>query len=132
MSSKYTSRIKAKRRKRRGGAMTEEGKDIYKVIAPKSKKAAVIARKTVNTLMNHGEEMANIATALASESSGPEGGAMTEEGRDMYGAVRPISKRGATYARKGVNTLMNHGEDIATALGGDERAVGSLQNHHDK
>jgi hypothetical protein len=133
MSSKYTSRIKAKpkRRKRRGGAMTEEGKDIYKVIAPKSKKAAVIARKTVNTLMNHGEEMANIATALASESSGPEGGAMTEEGRDMYGAVRPISKRGATYARKGVNTLMNHGEDIA-ALGGDERAGGSLQAHYDK
>ena len=65
MSSKYTSRIKAKpKRKRRGGAMTEEGRDIYKAIAPKSKKGAVIARKTVNTLMNHGEEMANMATSF--------------------------------------------------------------------
>jgi hypothetical protein len=118
MSSKYTSRIKAKpKRKRRGGAMTEEGRDIYKAIAPKSKKGAVIARKTVNTLMNHGEEMANMATSLAgtSEMDQPAGGAMTEEGRDIYKAVRPVSKRGATYARKGMNTLMNHGEDIITS-----------------
>jgi hypothetical protein len=43
---------------------------------------------------------------------------MTEEGRDMYDAVRPISKRGATYARKGVNTLVNHGEDIVNMMGG--------------
>jgi hypothetical protein len=112
MSSKYTSRIKAQKRprKRRGGAMTEEGKDIYNVIAPKNKKAAVIARKTVNTLMNHGEDIANIASAF---SSPEEGGAMTEEGRDMYDAVRPVSKKAAKYARRGVNTLMNHGEDIA-------------------
>jgi ribosome-associated translation inhibitor RaiA len=179
MSSKYTSRIKAKprKRKRRGGAMTEEGRDMYNAIRPVSKKAATYARKGVNTMTNHGEEMATIATAVAGGAMTEEGrdmynairpvnkraatyarkgvntmtnhgeemaniatavagGAMTEEGKDIYNAVRPVSKRAATYARKGVNTLMNHGEEMASiataALGGDERAGGSLQNHHDK
>jgi hypothetical protein len=41
----------------------------------------------------------------------------------MYDAVRPVSKRGAKYARKATNTLMNHGEEIFG---------GSLQDHYDK
>jgi hypothetical protein len=85
MSSKYTSRIKAKprKRKRRGGAMTEEGRDIYKDVRPVSKRAATYARKGVNTLMNHGEEIANIATSLAAGTSAegmaqPAGGSLQD------------------------------------------------------
>ena len=58
MSSKYTSRIKAKpkRRKRKGGAMTEEGRDMYHSVRPVfGKRPARMARKAVNTVMNHGE-----------------------------------------------------------------------------
>jgi hypothetical protein len=71
MSSKYTSRIKAKprKRKRRGGAMTEEGKDIYDSMRHVGKRPARIARKTVNTLVNHGEDMVNMATSLAAGTS---------------------------------------------------------------
>ena len=46
---------------------------------------------------------------------------MTEEGRDVYAAVRPLSKRGAKYARKATNTAVNHGEDIINMVGGRVR-----------
>ena len=128
MSSKYTSRIKAKprKRKRRGGSMTEEGRDMYDFVRPASKRAATYARKGVNTLMNHGEELANIATSLAGTSTEgmdqPAGGAMTEEGRDMYHSVRPVfGKRPARMARKAVNTVMNHGEGAMEAAGTRQR-----------
>jgi hypothetical protein len=123
MSSKYTSRIKAKpkRRKGRGGAMTQAGRDVHDLIAPKSKKAAVIARKTTNTLITHGDD---IVDALVGEP-GPEGGAMTQAGRDVHDLIAPKSKKLGVIARKSVNTLMNHGEEIAE-LFADEPAGGSL------
>jgi hypothetical protein len=129
MSSKYTSRIKAKpkRRKRRGGAMTEDGKDIYDTMRPiVGKRPARMARKAVNTVMNHSEG-AMEAAGTAAEIGMMMGGAMTEDGRDMYHSVRPVfGKRPARMARKAVNTVMNHGEEaISTAMGVGE-LVGAM------
>jgi hypothetical protein len=86
--------------------------------------------------MNHGDS-AMEAAGTAAEIGMMMGGAMTEEGKDVYDLVRPFGKRPARMARKAVNTLVSHGENVANfatslASEGDERAGGSLQVHYDK
>ena len=110
--------------------MTQAAKDVHDAIAPKSKKAAVIARKAVNTAMNHGEE---IVDALVGEPEPePQGGAMTQAGKDVHDAIAPKSKKAAVIARKAMNTAVNHGEDIVDALVGEPQGGSlSMQDHHD-